>query len=56
VQYRRLEKDVWFPESFGSEFRIHAVFFINRDVTTSMEASGFRRAEIDTKISYEAGN
>ena len=54
VQYKRLEKDVWFPESFGSEFRLRAVFFIKRDITMSMEASGFRKAQVDTKVQYDA--
>ena len=56
VQYRRVEKDVWFPVSFGSEFRLRAVFFIKRDITMSMEASGFRKAQIDTKIQYDSAN
>ncbi len=53
VQYRRVEKDVWFPVSFGSEFRLRAVFFIKRDITMSMEASGFRRTNVDSKIDYD---
>ena len=53
VQYRRVEKDVWFPVSFGSEFRLRAVFFIKRDITMSMEASGFKKAQIDSRVSYE---
>ena len=53
VQYRRVEKDVWFPVSFGSEFRLRAVFFIKRDITMSMEASGFKRAQVDSRVSYE---
>jgi hypothetical protein len=52
VQYRRVEKDVWFPVSFGCEFRLRAVFFIKRDITMSMEASGFRRTQVDTKVEY----
>ena len=54
VQYRRVEKDVWFPVSFGSEFRLRAVFFIKRDIAMSMEASGFQRAKVDSKIEYES--
>jgi hypothetical protein len=53
VQYKRVEKDVWFPVSFGSEFRLRAVFFIKRDITMSMEASGFKRAQVDSKVNYE---
>lgn len=53
VQYRRVEKDVWFPVSFGSEFRLRAVFFIKRDISVSMQASGFRRTQVDSRINYE---
>jgi hypothetical protein len=53
VQYRRVEKDVWFPVSFGSEFRLRAVFFIKRDISMSMEASGFQKAQIDSKVEYQ---
>jgi hypothetical protein len=52
VQYKRVGKDVWFPVSFGSEFRLRAVFFIKRDISMSMEASGFRRVAVDSKVEY----
>jgi hypothetical protein len=53
VQYKRVEKDVWFPVSFGSEFRLKAVFFIKRDISMSMEATNFRKVQIDTNLQYE---
>jgi hypothetical protein len=53
VQYDRVEKDVWFPVSFGSEFRLRAVFFIKRDITISMDASGFRKTTVDSKVAYQ---
>ena len=51
VVYRRQEDGVWFPSSFGTEFRIHAgpVFFFNRDVSISMKNSGFERKHVETK-------
>lgn len=52
VRYQRLEKDVWFPVSFGSEFRLHALFFINRDITISSESSGFQRANVESSIQF----
>src|ERR1700731_3036662 len=36
VEYRRFDDGVWFPVSFGTEFRLRAVFFINRDITVSL--------------------
>jgi hypothetical protein len=53
THYRRLDKDIWFPDSFGTEFRLHAVFFINRTITVSMENNNFQRATVDSAIHYE---
>lgn len=53
VQYKRVDKDVWFPVSFGSEFRLRAVFFIKRDISMSMEASGFLRTAVNSNVQYE---
>ena len=52
VRYQRLEKDVWFPVSFGTEFRLRALFFINRDITIASESTGFRRTKVDSTIRY----
>jgi hypothetical protein len=50
VEYRRFDDGVWFPVSFGTEFRLRAVFFIKRDITISLENSGFERAKVNSKI------
>ena len=50
VEYRRFDQGVWFPVSFGTEFRLRAVFFINRDITISLENSTFERAKVQSKI------
>jgi hypothetical protein len=53
TQYARIDKDIWFPVSFGTEFRLHAVFFINRIITVSMESKNFKRASAESHIRYE---
>ena len=50
VEYRRFDEGVWFPVSFGTEFRLRAVFFINRDITVALENSAFQRAKVQSKI------
>jgi len=50
VECRRFDEGVWFPVSFGTEFRLRAVFFINRDITISLENSAFERTRVDSKI------
>jgi hypothetical protein len=54
VRYKRVAPDVWFPVSFGSEFRIHAVFFINRMVSLWLENKDFKEASADSTIHYDA--
>jgi hypothetical protein len=54
VRYRRLEKDIWFPESFGTEFRLHAVFVINRTITMSLENKNFQRSSVESQIRYDS--
>jgi hypothetical protein len=55
VEYRRFDQGVWFPVSFGTEFRLHAVFFINREITISLENSAFERTKVETRIlDYQA--
>jgi hypothetical protein len=50
VEYKRFDEGVWFPVSFGTEFRLRAVFFINRDITVALENSAFQRAKVQSKI------
>jgi len=53
VSYKRQPDGVWFPASFGTEFRLRAVFFINRDISVSMQNSEFEKTHVDSAIHYE---
>jgi hypothetical protein len=50
VVYKRQEDGVWFPATFGTEFRLHAIFFINRDISVSLQNSGFQRTHVESKM------
>jgi hypothetical protein len=50
VHYRRQADGVWFPTSLGSEFRIHVLFFFNRNVSLSMENKAFEHTHVESKI------
>ncbi|HET7893079.1 MAG TPA: hypothetical protein VFL34_16245 [Candidatus Sulfotelmatobacter sp.] len=50
VVYKRQEDGVWFPATFGTEFKIHAIFFINRQVTISLENSGFEHTHVESRM------
>lgn len=50
VVYQKQEDGVWFPSTFGTEFRLRAVFFINRELSISMENSAFERTHVKSTI------
>jgi hypothetical protein len=50
VVYQRQPEGVWFPATFGTEFRIHAVFFINRDVSIALENSAFQHTHVESRM------
>jgi hypothetical protein len=50
VVYKRQEDGVWFPETFGTEFRLHVLFFISREVTVSLQNSGFQHTRVESKM------
>jgi hypothetical protein len=50
VVYKRLDEGIWFPATFGTEFRIHAFFFINRDITISLQNSAFERTHVKSTM------
>lgn len=50
VVYQREAEGVWFPVTFGTEFRIHAIFFINRDVSIALQNSAFERTHVESRI------
>jgi hypothetical protein len=50
VTYARQPDGVWFPVSFGTEFRMRVVFFIARDISISLENKHFEKTHADVKI------
>lgn len=50
VVYKRQEDGVWFPATFGTEFRLHVLFFINREVSVSLENSAFEHTHVESKM------
>ena len=54
VTYKRQPDGVWFPASFGTEFRLKALFFINRDISVSLLNSDFEHTHVESMIHYGA--
>ena len=50
VQYQRQPDGVWFPSTFGTEFRLRVLFFLNRQVTMSFENTAFEHTHVDSKM------
>ena len=50
VHYRRQPDGVWFPVSFGTEFRLKVLYFLKRDISLSLENKNFQHTHVDTKI------
>jgi hypothetical protein len=50
VVYQRQADGVWFPVTFGTEFRIRALFFINREVSVSLENTAFEHTHVESRM------
>jgi hypothetical protein len=52
VAYRKFADGVWFPVSYGGEFKLRAVFFYARTITISLENTDFRETNSKSTITY----
>jgi hypothetical protein len=50
VTYDRQPDGVWFPVSFGTEFRMRVLFFIARDISMSLTNAHFEKTHSDVRI------
>ncbi len=50
IQYRRQPGGVWFPSTFGTEFRMRLVMFYRRIYTVSISNTGFERTSVKTRM------
>ena len=50
VTYDRQPDGVWFPVSFGTEFRMRVLFFIARDISMSLANTHFEKTHVDVRI------
>jgi hypothetical protein len=52
VAYEEFEDDLWFPVTYGGEFKVKAVFFYKRKISLSLRNSGFERSEVTSKVAF----
>ena len=50
VVYAPQPDGAWFPVSFGTEFKIHVLFFFNREIVIDAHNSNFEKTHVSSKI------
>ena len=50
IVYAPQPDGVWFPVNFGTEFKIHVLFFFSRDITINAENRAFEKTHTESKI------
>lgn len=53
VSYERVAPGVWFPVSYGSEFRVDLLFRYKRVITLALESKDFKRTGAESQITFE---
>jgi len=53
IQYKRVDENIWFPSTYGTEFGLHLLFLMDRTITESMENTDFRRTTANSQIKYD---
>ena len=53
INYVRVAENVWFPVTYGTEFRLNVLWGYKRTVTLSMESKGFQKTDASSKIDYQ---
>ena len=55
VAYAPQPDGVWFPITFGTEFKLHVLFFFNREITLSADNRDFVKTHVSSQILDAAG-
>jgi hypothetical protein len=53
LSYTRVADGIWFPSTYGTEFRVDLLWFYKRTVALSLLNSGFQRTEANSTITYQ---
>jgi hypothetical protein len=53
LHYEKQRGGVWFPKTYGTEFGLHVLFFLNREISVSLDNKGFQETHVETKITAE---
>lgn len=50
IVYAPQPDGVWFPTTFGTEFKIHVLFFLNRQITFTADNRDFEKTHVNSQI------
>ena len=53
MTYEEFEDGIWFPVSYGGEFKLTGLFFYKRTISLSMQNRDFSKADVTSQIEYE---
>jgi hypothetical protein len=53
ISYYRAGENVWFPATYGTEFRLNVLWGYRRTIALSMESSGFQKTNASSRIEYD---
>ena len=53
IAYQRVGDDVWFPATYGTEFRFNVLWGYRRTITLAMESSAFQKTQSSSTIEYD---
>lgn len=53
ITYRRVAQNVWFPATYGTEFRLDVLWGYKRVITLSLQSEEFQRADAVSTVKYE---
>jgi hypothetical protein len=52
VTYKKFDEGLWFPVTYGGEFKLKALFLYSRRIGISMQNSGFQHAVVESKVNF----
>lgn len=53
ITYQRFDKETWFPVNCGGEMKLRLFFLYARTIAFSSTNSGFRKADVQTNVTFE---
>jgi hypothetical protein len=53
VSYQRVADGVWFPASFGGEFKVNVLFFFRRTMAINVKNGDFKRTDVKSDVAFD---